>query len=110
MFSEEVPEASLGRLGELLHSNPRIIDVGSVEDAFLTVQPGARGVKDLRPSRPSRAFVDMVHGNLRTFVSTTQHVVTYVPWLPEKVCVASADRCPTEDYPRALGNILPTRD
>ena len=105
MFSEEVPEASLGRLGELLHSNPRIVDVGAVEEAFLTVQPGARGVKDVRPSRPSRAFVDMVHGNVRTFIGSTQRVVTYVPWLPEKVCVASADRCPAEEYPPALGTI-----
>ena len=63
MFSEEIPEASLGRLARTLNANPRVIEAQDVEDVFLLVPTGEMGVKDLRCERPTRGLVDMVRGN-----------------------------------------------
>ena len=43
MFSEEIPEASLSRLGQLLQSDPQVIRVEDAENVFLTVPTGVQG-------------------------------------------------------------------
>ena len=105
MFSEEVAEASLGRFGESLRSNPHVVDADAASDLFQLVRPGSLGHRAIRTEGPTAPFVSMVRGNLGTMIQTVLNCVTYVPWLPRRMCTAVRKPCALNAFPRPLGQV-----
>ena len=111
MFSEELPEASLGRLGEALRSNPHVVTSEGAEDVFLAcIRPGQSGLKEVRAEHPTSELVAMVRSNIERFRSSDVTVVTHVPWKAGRMCTAVAGPIPDHAFPPPLGNIPPFED
>ena len=105
LFSEEVAEASLGRFGELLRSNPQVTTVEAADDLFLLVRPGTRGLKDIRGEGPTATCVDRVHVRLQAFMQAADNVVTHVPWSASRMCTAQATSYTFAELPVAFGDL-----
>lgn len=105
LFSEEVAEASLSRLGESLRSNPHATTVEAADDLFVLVRPGKLGFRRIRSELPTAAFLHMVEQNVRTFIGSAHNVVTNVPWTKERMCRAVAAQLAPHDVPPPLGQV-----
>ena len=106
-YSEEVPEAMLGRFGSDLQRHPHVTTVEAAYDLFLLVEPGQAGHKDLRADVPTQEQCRKVMANLGTFLRSPARVVKYTPWAPKKMCT-TAEAWDTEySAPARLGSIPP---
>ena len=92
---EEVCERMLGRFKERLLSHTDVFSAEDACDLYLTVKPGVRGFKGLRPDAPSRGLVDMVSENLRRFAHSSSSVLTHVPWASGRT-VRAVGRWPSD--------------
>ena len=104
-FSEEGPEASLGRFASTLRANPHVTTVEDACDLWCLVSPGRRGYKDLRANVPTEGLCDRVRANLRTFLQAPGRVVSYVPWSPDRMCIGEAAWPPEYQPPSRLGSL-----
>ena len=104
MFSEEKPEALLGRFARALTSHPGAVEAQDLEDVFLQVRTGKPGVHELHARGPTQALVHKVTVRMRDFVASQADGVRFVPWAKARMCTAVHGHLSPLHVPLHLGS------
>jgi hypothetical protein len=103
LYSEEMNEAALSRLGQLCRTHPQAITCAEVMDLYLHVQPPASGWKRLSQAAVPRNMCDLVTDRIRRLVQHGVTTMTYVPWVQERVNTIAQSEWPSDvDVPLSL--------